>query len=227
MRKVLLPSLAVVLLVGVLWTWSIKKSQQSQEAKQQTFRSAVTSLSFTYPITLGAARESVQDSTSTDGIVQSGEGVIISFENNAEVHFILAGRDYQEFKGTYFTGSVSSADSCPNAEVGAKGNGCALAQFDGKTWLKETRYIADEGVFNLLLTYSLPLPSPSEYGGLMAVQSFPSISFQLNATDDQVERERLARQYAEGLLGIGAEITDVDIIDQKRVFEEIIRSITS
>lgn len=193
---VLILVLGVVALVISLCLYFVKRLPNTDLRSYTTSGIGIT---FKYPRAFGDPRYVTLTPTDGTGIVTSGKAEQITFSKNVDLYFILATSSFTVFKLNTYLGEQDFQTLCPKPSTfDANGNGCLLKTLGNRQALVRTEYIADEGVYNLILTYSVNL-SQGEYQGLKVIQSFPAIYSALNSATSDVARQTAAVQYAKEL----------------------------
>lgn len=198
---------------------STASNQNSDISAFHRYQNANTA--FTYPSSFGVAQEEILE-PGRNILVTSGTAMKIAFSNTRDVSLIAASTDFVMFKENAYTdGGHISALSCAHpVTFDTNGNGCRVRTVNGNTILIKTEYLADEGVYNLVRTFSLDIPS-GDYRGLKIIQSFPSLYDQLNRQISEEERKNIFTRYAIELLSgnsqnsiLAAQLRDADRIVQ-------------
>ncbi|PIS43033.1 MAG: hypothetical protein COT24_00260, partial [Candidatus Kerfeldbacteria bacterium CG08_land_8_20_14_0_20_40_16] len=81
----------------------------------------------------------------------------------------------------------------------------------------QTEYLVDEGVYNLVHSYSIKLANNNDYSGLKVMQSIPEIYDELNRDITEIERNNLLQTKAKTLLSksdnsYNAQINEIEAI---------------
>lgn len=206
--------LAGFIVLALVMYFCIQALQGSQSNDNRNATTQIVAPIFTFPQAFGDPRYATLTPTDGTGIVTNGKAEQITFSKNTDLYFILATNLFTGFKLDAYTGEQDFQTLCSKpSTLDANGNGCILKTLGGRQVLVRTEYIADEGVYNLVLTYSVNL-SQGEYQGLKVIQSFPTVYGALNSATSDSKRQTPAVQYAKVLLAFSATSPYKAAIDQ-------------
>ncbi len=203
----------------------IAPSDQSvSNSTYRKYQNTQANITFTYPISLGAAREELLE-PENNNLVSSGKALKITFSATNDVWLIAATQDFSMFKENAYVGDgrITTSSCLRPGIVDDDGNGCSVRTIRGNDVLVRAEYFADEGVYNLLRTFSLDL-SAGLYHGLKIIQGFSSVYDAVNASATDTEREKLLQQYAQELLS-GISPTQ-ELSMQLQNVDRIVRSVS-
>lgn len=168
-----------------------KKDENKNQSNASTsnietkfYRNDQAGISFSYPQSYGEIEEEDLLPNNSNGLIKQGEALKLTFEKNRDLSIILASQDFEGFKENRYTGNESFSSVCTKPLIiDATGNSCYILNLDEQKFLVRTEYIVDEGVSNLLRTFSLNLPG-DKFTGLKVIQSFPKIYEELNSLEN-------------------------------------------
>lgn len=185
---------------------------------QLTFNSKIIDFSFKYPNNYGDVQEELRNTSNTQGLVQSGQAIWISFTGNKNVNIVLASQNYKAFKENVYSGSTEIDVLCLKEDIDETGNGCINKSVGSYKVVEQMEYIVDEGIYNLTHKYSIKLSGTGEYSGLTILQNFPQIYEELNQHILNDDRMTLANQYSSMILkGNAGEDIKKDIEDVETI----------
>jgi len=196
------------------------KNKVNNSAKLLSFESSLGEISFKYPGSYGKANEEIKTVSNSSGSVTAGKASSITFSDNKDLYINRVSADYQAFKDDYYSGVKDFNDICVSSEIDKNGNGCKIRTIGTFTVLEQTEYLVDEGVYNLVHSYSIKLANNNGYSGLKVMQSIPEIYDELNNDITEIERNDLLQTEAETLLSKSYNSYNVQINE----IEEIISS---
>lgn len=206
--------LAGFIVLALVLYFGIQALSGSPSKNNGNSNTQVAAPTFNFPQAFGDPRYATLTPTDGTGIVSSGKAEQITFSNNTDLYFILATNSFSGFKLDAYTGEQDFQTLCPKPSTfDASGNGCILKTLGGRQVLVRTEHIADEGVYNLVLTYSVTL-TQGEYQGLKVIQSFPAIYSALNSATSDAKRQLAAVQYAKDVLTVSETSPFTAAIDQ-------------
>lgn len=221
---VLILVLGVVVLVTFL-CWHFTRRLPNLNLRSYT--TSGVGIRFTYPREFVDVISTVLTPKDGTGLVQSGVARRLTFQKAADTTVILATNSFTGFQLDAYTGEQDFQTLCPKPSTfDANGNGCILKTLGNRQVLVRTEYIADEGVYNLVLTYSVNL-TQGEYQGLKVIQSFPAIYNALNSAKSDAKRQEAAVQYAKELFEVSTTSPFKGTIDQIEVVVASMRYATT
>jgi len=214
---VILIAVSVIAFLALNSANSDNKNRENNTPTSFDFNSALAEISFKYPSNYGKANENLKIVSDSSGLVTAGKADAITFSNNKDLSINLVSVDYQGFKDIYYSGVKDFNDICVSNEIDENGNGCKIRTIGTFTVLEQTEYLVDEGVYNLVHSYSIKLANNNGYSGLKVMQSIPEIYDELNRDITEIERNNLLQTKAKTLLSksdnsYNAQINEIEAI---------------